>query len=164
MRATVISILLLVYAARVMGSDDGLQLVGEARLKVLLWSVYDSRLYSETGSYSPQQRPLRFEIKYLRTIRASDLVLQAELEWEQQGVDHPRRVLWLNTLRTLWPDVAQDDVLTLHLDEQGRSIFYSNGELLGQIDDPQFGVHFLDIWLSPTTSRPDLREALLGQL
>lgn len=164
MKSAVISILLLTCAASAMATGKSLQLVGEARLKVLLWSVYDSRLYSKTGNYNPEQRPLRFEIEYLRNIQASDLVLQTELEWEQQGVDHPRREQWLNTLLKIWPDVAEDDVLTLHLDEQGQSVFYSNDELLGQIEDPDFGVHFLGIWLSPSTSRPGLREALLGQL
>lgn len=164
MKSTVITILLLTCAASAMASGDSLQLVGEARLKVLLWPVYDSRLYSKTGNYNPGQRPLRFEIEYLRNIDASDLVLQTELEWEQQGIVDPRRAQWLGTLLKLWPDVTEDDVLTLHLDEQGRSIFYSNDELLGQIEDPEFGVYFLDIWLSPATSRPKLREALLGQL
>ncbi|MEH6582305.1 MAG: chalcone isomerase family protein [Halioglobus sp.] len=163
MKSTVISILLLTCAASAMSTEDSLKLVGEARLKVLLWSVYDSRLYSKTGNYNPELRPLRFEIEYLRNIQASDLVLQTELEWEQQGVDHPRRAQWLETLLKIWPDVAEDDVLTLHLDEQGESTFYSNDVLLGKIGDPDFGVHFLDIWLSPATSRPGLREGLLGQ-
>ena len=29
--------------------------------------------------------------------------------------------------------------------------------------DPEFGQYFLDIWLSPETTRPELRERLLGQ-
>lgn len=163
MKNTVISILLLICASSAMATGDSLQLVGEARLKLLLWSVYDSRLYSKTGNYKPEQRPLRFEIEYLRNIQASDLVLQTELEWEHQGVDHPRRAQWLDTLLKIWPDVTEDDVLTLHLDEQGQSMFYSNDKLLGQIEDPDFGVHFLDIWLSPATSRPGLRKELLRQ-
>lgn len=38
-----------------------------------------------------------------------------------------------------------------------------NSELLEQIEDPGFGVHFLDTWFSPATIWPGLREALLGQ-
>jgi len=163
MKNIVATILLLTCAASAVATGESLQLVGEARLKVLLWSVYDSRLYSKTGDYNPEQRPLRFEIEYLRNIDASDLVLQTELEWEQQGIDHPRQSQWLETLQELWPDVAEDDVITLDLDDQGYSTFYSNDELLGQINDPDFGAHFLDIWLSPATSRPELREALIGQ-
>lgn len=45
----------------------------------------------------------------------------------------------------------------------GSSTFYRNGEQLGVIADPGFGRQFLDIWLSPNTSRPELRLALTGQ-
>ena len=163
MKNILTTVLLLTCASSALATGQSLQLVGEARLKVMLWPVYDSRLYSATGHYNSEQRPLRFEIKYLRNIDASDLVLQTELEWEQQGIDHPRQSQWLETLQELWPDVAEDDVITLDLDDQGYSTFYSNDELLGQINDPDFGAHFLDIWLSPATSRPELREALIGQ-
>lgn len=162
MKNIVLTVLLLTCAASAVATGDFLQLVGEARLKVLFWSVYDSRLYSKTGDYIPDQRPLRFEIEYLRNIDASDLVLQTEMEWEQQGMDHPRKTQWLQALQKLWPDVTENDILTLDVDVQGHSTFYSNDEWLGQIDDPDFGAHFLDIWLSPATSRPELREALIG--
>lgn len=163
MKNILTTILLLTCASSALATGQSLQLVGEARLKVMLWPVYDSRLYSATGDYNSEQRPLRFEIKYLRNIDASDLVLQTELEWVQQGNNHPRQEQWLETLQQLWPDVTKDDVIALDLDEQGYSTFYSNDELLGQITDRDFGVHFLNIWLSPDTSRPELREALLGK-
>jgi len=48
------------------------------------------------------------------------------------------------------------------VDEQERSTFLLSGEPLGQIVDPEFGENFLGIWLSPDTSRPELRLSLLG--
>ena len=162
MKNIVTTMLLVLCASSVSAFDEPLQLVGEARLKVMLWPVYDSRLYSATGGYNPEQRPVRFEIQYLRNIDASDLVLQTEREWGQQGNNHPRKGQWLETLQQLWPDVTKDDVIALDVNEQGYSTFYSNGELLGQITDQDFGINFLNIWLSPTTSRPALREELLG--
>jgi len=69
----------------------------------------------------------------------------------------------LAALAALWPDVSKNDVLTLHIDAADRSTFYRNGELLGVIDDPEFGDHFTGIWLAPTTTRPALRLALTGQ-
>jgi hypothetical protein len=49
------------------------------------------------------------------------------------------------------------------VDEQDRSSFSLNGRALGTIEDPGFGQDFLAIWLSPETSRPELRLALIGQ-
>ena len=62
----------------------------------------------------------------------------------------------------MWPDVKENDVLALVLDGGNKSTFLLNGEPLGSIDEPAFGQRFLDIWLSPETSRPELRLALIG--
>ena len=63
----------------------------------------------------------------------------------------------------MWPDVKKNDVLAIALDSQGRSTFFLNGQTLGTIEDPGFGRDFLAIWLSPETSRPELRLALIGE-
>ena len=148
-------------AAPVPAAD--LQLVGQARLKFLFWSVYDSRLLSEDGQYRAGQRPLRLEIEYLLDIEADQLVERTASEWQAQGLRHEHQQQWLQTLATIWPDIRERDVIALELDDQGRSTFYRNGQKLGVLEDTDFGQHFLDIWLSPNTTRPELRLALTGQ-
>lgn len=143
--------------------EQAMQLVGEARLKVLFWPVYHSRLYSTDGTYTPSKRPLRLEIRYLMDIESQDLVDRTALEWQAQQLRHPNQTQWLAALENIWPDVQKEDVISLHIDADQRSHFYFNGEHRGTIDDPQFGQRFLDIWLSPETTRPQLREQLLGQ-
>lgn len=143
-------------------AEGDLEKVGEARLKVMLWSVYDSRLYAPGGEYQRGTRPLKLEIEYLRDIRAEDLVERTGKEWGSLGLRHERRDEWMNRLRSLWPDISKDDVLTLELDADSHATFYHNGEHLGSIDDSAFGQHFIDIWLSPKTSRPEIRLALIG--
>ena len=59
-------------------------------------------------------------------------------------------------------DVSQSDVLVLEIGHDNRSTFYHNGNRLGVIDDAGFGQQFVDIWLAPTTTRPELRLALIG--
>jgi hypothetical protein len=152
----------LALAATARSEVGPLQLVGEARLQVLFWSIYDSRLYTADGDYQSGERPVRLEIQYLRSVSASDLVARTSLEWEQLGLQHERQSDWLATLASLWPDIRENDTLALELDQNNRTTFYYNGQSLGRIDDPDFGRHFLAIWLSPETSRPELRLALLG--
>ena len=155
--------LCLTLATAAGAADRGdMQLVGEARLQVLFWPVYDSRLFTADGDFSSGERPVRLEIQYLRDIKAADLVARTGVEWRDQGVEHPGMDYWLESLSKLWPDVTENDTLTLTVDENERSHFYRNGNLLGIIEDPDFGAHFLDIWLSPDTSRPELRTALIG--
>ncbi len=141
---------------------EQLQLVGQARLEVLFWSIYDSRLYTADGSYTDGQRPLRLELEYLRDIEAADLVEHTRNEWQHLQLRAQEKELWLQELARLWPDVREDDVLALEMSESGRSTFLLNGKPLGSIDDPQFGPSFLAIWLSPDTSRPELRRSLIG--
>ncbi len=152
-------------AAEVQSADalqDAMRKVGEARLKVLLWSVYDSRLYTPSGNYDDGDLPLRLEIQYLRDIRARDLVDRTLVEWEAMGREHPNQSAWLKQLSGLWPDIAASDVLTLELDRNSVATFSHNGEVLGRLEDPDFGQQFVDIWLSRDCTRPSLRDQLIG--
>lgn len=149
---------LLVGAARA----HSWELVGEARLTFLFWSVYDSRLYSLDGQYTDGQRPLRLEIQYLLDVDADDLVSRTLEEWQHQQLRHPRQQQWGTQLASIWPDIREGDVLAIELDAGGGNAFYLNGELLGAVEDDAFGPQFLAIWLSPATSQPELRLALIG--
>jgi hypothetical protein len=142
--------------------EEPLELVGEGTLDVLFWSIYHSRLYCPDGVYEPGVRPLRLEIEYLRAIKREDLVERTAEEWDKLGVTDPARERWLARLAELWPDVSRHDVLALELDLSGRATFQLNGDSLGVVEDPAFGERFVDIWLSPDTSRPKLRLALTG--
>jgi hypothetical protein len=143
-------------------TDAELKKVGEARLRVLFWSIYNSRLYTPTGSYAGEERPLRLEIEYLIDVKSSALVDRTAREWDAMGREHPRQDAWLTRLDQLWPNIDKRDVLTLEVNEENVSTFFHNGTLLGRIDDAAFGEQFLDIWLSEDSTRPSLREALIG--
>jgi len=154
--------LLLAIALPVAANDNVLLEVGNAKLKVLFWDVYDSTLYSENGRYREGQVPLQLDIQYLLDIKSQALVERTAQEWDALGLEHENIDKWLASLSVLWPDVSKNDVLTIALDTQNRSTFYRNGDLLGTIEDAAFGTSFIDIWLSPDTTRPALRASLIG--
>lgn len=163
MRKAFTYLVLLFFHLSVAAADEQWQLVGEARLKVLFWSVYDSSLFSEDGRYTEGQRPLRLEIQYLRDIEASDLLQNTESEWEGLPGIPAASSEWLQELALIWPDVKKNDVLAFEVDNEGAGEFFLNDEPLGGVDDSDFSSYFLDIWLSPETSRPKLRQALIGE-
>lgn len=140
-----------------------LKKVGEARLKVMLWQIYDARLYTPSGDYQPGARPLKLEIEYLRDIKSKSLAERTLKEWEAMGREHPRQAVWAASLQELWPDIQTHDVLSLELDEAQVATFRRNGEFLGRIEDPEFGQQFVDIWLSEDSTQPELRLTLLGE-
>lgn len=139
-----------------------LQRVGQAKLSVFIWDVYDSYLYSEDGKYSPEQYPMALRIQYLRDIEAADLVDQTEEEWLKLGIEKEDFKSWLVRVADIWPDIKKGDELLLRVDKNLESRFYFNGEFIGALTDPRFGSSFLDIWLSPNCSYPKVRNALIG--
>jgi hypothetical protein len=69
---------------------------------------------------------------------------------------------WLAAMTQAFPDVAKGDRITgVYKPEEGLRFFF-NGKPCGDIRDPEFARLFIGIWLSPRTSEPQLRRALLG--
>ena len=126
------------------------------------WGIYESTLFTPDGDWSPDIRPLRLDIRYLRNIESANLVEQTRKEWQSQGITSEQHDRWLAVLETIWPNVTPGDVISLSIDLEGRSTFSFNGNRVGSIEAAGFGADFAGIWLSPSTSRPKLRAALIG--
>ena len=142
-------------------ATDVWPLVGEARLKVLIWEVYDSALFTPSGRWQGIA-PYRLSLRYLRDIPAAKLVEETEKAWQEQGRSHPRLNEWLVLLAELWPDITEGDNLVFGLNASGDSAFWFNGSSIGSINDRDFGPLFGGIWLDPDTPRPGLRAELIG--
>lgn len=142
-------------------ATDVWPLVGEARLKVLIWEVYDSALFTPSGRWQGVA-PYRLSLRYLRDIPAAKLVEETEKAWQEQGRSHPRLNEWLVLLAALWPDITEGDNLVFGLNASGDSAFWFNGSPIGSINDRDFGPLFGGIWLDPDTPRPGLRAELIG--
>ena len=142
-------------------ATDVWPLVGEARLKVFIWKVYDSALFTPSGRWQGGA-PYQLSLHYLRDIPAATLVEETEKAWQEQGRSHPRLNEWLGLLGDLWPDITEGDNLVFGLNASGDSAFWFNGSPVGSIDDRDFGPLFGGIWLDPDTPRPRLRAQLIG--
>lgn len=142
-------------------ATDVWPLVGEARLKVFIWKVYDSALFTPSGRWQGGA-PYQLSLHYLRDIPAATLVEETEKAWQEQGRSHPRLNEWLGLLGDLWPDITEGDNLVFGLNASGDSVFWFNGSPVGSIDDRDFGPLFGGIWLDPDTPRPRLRAQLIG--
>ena len=96
---------------------DDLKKVGEAKLKVLFWDVYNSSLYSKTGEYQAEQFPQALKIKYLRDIDAEDLIERTQDEWEKLGIKQVTFSQWIPLLTNIFPDIKKGDTLLLSVSE-----------------------------------------------
>jgi hypothetical protein len=143
----------------------GATLVGQGRLTFFGLKVYDARLWAAPGFDAArfEQQPFALALSYLRGLKG---VLIAERSLKEMrplpGFDARRETAWLARMTELFPDVGDGDTLVgLHLPGVGAR-FVLNGQVRGQVDDPLFARLFFGIWLSPKTSEPALRQALLG--
>ncbi|MGA0584683.1 MAG: chalcone isomerase family protein [Castellaniella sp.] len=142
-------------------------LAGEGRLRFFGLRIYDARLWvgrrfdaDDFGAY-----PLALELTYHRSFAGVDIAKRSIEEIEQQGGLMPGQALrWRKELAGVLPDVQPGDRLTgLYLPGRGMSV-WRGPQLLGSIDDAELARRFFGIWLSPRTSEPDLRGALLSHL
>ena len=168
MRAALLAMMLL--ATSVFGqtldkvmADRPLSLVGTSTLRVMLFNVFDSALYTESGSWDDPEGSFRLTLTYKRSLKARWLVRSTGEEWAHLGIEGDRTEYWKEQLAEMWPDVSKGDSITLDVDAQGVSYFFYNQNEIGAITDPDFGPLFAAIWLSPDTSQPKHRERLLGE-
>jgi len=143
---------------------SGLINVGEATFSVLFWDIYKSRLQTTSGNYTANSPTdiILYEINYLRDITRNELIQRTVEQWQHLKVKPDLYEKHLTKLQAIWPNITNGDTLAL-LVTTDKSVFYFNNDFIGDIQDPQFGSLFLDIWLSEKTSQPALRKKLLGE-
>ena len=143
----------------------GAQLLGAGKLRYLGLHVYDIRLWGEPGTTGRDlpSATLALELEYARALDGQ-AIAERSLK-EMQGlasIDAPQAERWLQQMRQIFPDVKKGDRVTgvQHPGQAAR--FFVNGQPRGEVRDAEFTRLFFGIWLSPRTSQPKLREALLG--
>jgi hypothetical protein len=144
---------------------QGARLLGEARLRYLGLHVYDIRLWGE-ADFSVRDlpgSPLALELEYARPLEGK-AIAERSLK-EMQGLDSIDAALaerWLQQMRQIFPDVKKGDRITGVQRPGEAARFFVNGQPRGEVRDAEFMRLFFGIWLSPRTSQPRLREALLA--
>lgn len=143
----------------------GARLLGEGRLRYLGLHVYDIRLWGEAG-FSPSDlagSPLALELEYQRALDGKAIAERSLKEMQAlDSIDAALAERWLQQMRQIFPDVNKGDRLTGVQRPGEAARFFANGRPLGEVRDAEFTRLFFGIWLSPRTSQPRLREALLG--
>lgn len=152
--------------AEVLQAAGELSLRGQSRLRVWGVEVYDATLWAAPGlaAGAVGAGPAALELRYLRDFSARDLAQRSIQEMRRSGeLAAEREQRWLEEMLRVFPDIrAGDRLLGLHRPGVGAS-FWFNGRFRGEVRDPEFAQRFFGIWLSPQTSQPVLRRALLGQ-
>jgi len=141
------------------------KLQGSGRLRFFGLQVYDARLWVGARGVGADwtQTPLALEMQYLRGLPGQQIAERSLAEMRKHGdvaADAAER--WLADMKKAFPDVKANDRITgVLLPGQGARFFF-NGALRVEVRESEFAKLFFGIWLSPKSSEPALRQALLG--
>lgn len=143
----------------------GGQLLGQGRLTVWGFQVYDARLWAPASFERKRHasQPLALELAYLRDFKATDIASRSLHEMRRSmAISEAQAARWTAEMLRVFPDIKKGDrILGLHRAGVGAA-FWVNGQASGEILDAEFARLFFGIWLSPQTSEPQLRQALLA--
>jgi len=110
-----------------------------------------------------EEATVLLNLNYNKNIPSKRIISVTRKEWSRlnTGSEEQQRT-WLNTLEKILPDVSEGDQLSSLVTASGRTRFMYQGEVIGEVSDPEFGKAFLSIWLHPETRASNLRKQLLG--
>lgn len=143
----------------------GTRLAGQGLLRFWGLEVYQASLWVGPA-FRPESfasQPFALELEYRRAFKAGAIAERSIQEMRRLGsFSDSQAQRWQRALQAALPDVRPGDrIVGLHRPGLGAR-FEQGGRLLGEVADPEFARLFFAIWLSPGTSEPTLREALLA--
>ena len=143
----------------------GARLQGQGRMEFFGLHVYDIRLWTTEGfdAATFDRHPLALEIEYARGFAGQRIAERSLAEMQRLAPITPAQSeTWLAAMQRAFPDVQAGERLTGVQRPAAGAQFIHEGRREVEIPDPAFARAFFAIWLSPRTSEPRLRAALLG--
>ncbi|HET7793303.1 MAG TPA: chalcone isomerase family protein [Rhizobacter sp.] len=165
-RTALLGLACLPWAAQAQPAElAGTRLLGQGRFTYFGLDVYSARLWVTEAFQATDfaRHPLALELEYARSLVGQKIAERSLAEMKRVGeVPEDKAAPWLAAMAQVFPDVNAGDRLTgLYQPAEGMR-FTLNGKPRGEIRDAAFARLFIAIWLSPRTSEPKLRQALLG--
>ena len=138
------------------------KLSGEGTLKVLMWEVYDLRLYTDGTAFSWQDK-FMLEFDYSRELKKESVIDASLKEFKlQPNVTDKDIKAWEVFLEQVIQPVQKGTKASVIWFPKGQIVFNYEGSPPSTIENEDFARAFLNIWLGEKTSRPKLRSQLLG--
>lgn len=123
--------------------------------------IYTISLFSETGKYEYEQRPLMLTFNYGKPIEGKSFGINVIKDLEKLAIEDFSIDNYRVKLKSLFPDISPNDSLSyIALEDRGYFIF--NDRVLDGEFDNIFSQAFISIWLSQNTDYPELQKKLLG--
>ena len=138
------------------------KLIGQGTLKVLMWEVYDLRLFTDGTPFSWSNK-FMLEFDYSRELKKESVIDASlkELKLQPNVTDKDIKA-WEVYLEQVIQPVQKGTKASVMWVPEGQIVFNYEGTPTSTIENEDFARAFLNIWLGEKTSRPKLRSQLLG--
>jgi Chalcone isomerase-like len=143
------------------------EFAGKGKLTFFGLEVYESSLWVAPNfkGLAFENHPFALELHYLRNFTAVDIAKRSLDEMQGiESVTEQKAAQWIKAMGEIFPNVKKGDRLIGVHQPGGGATFWHNGKRSGEIRDAEFSRRFFAIWLSPKTSEPKLRKALLANV
>ena len=138
------------------------KLIGEGTLKVLMWEVYDLRLFTDGTPFSWSDK-FMLEFDYSRELKKESVIDASLKEFKlQPNVTDKDIEAWKVYLEQVIQSVQKGTKASIMWVPEGQIVFNYEGSAPSTIENEDFARAFFNIWLGEKTSRPKLRSQLLG--
>lgn len=112
------------------------------------FKIYNISLFTETGEYQPNIRPLMLSLKYDKPVDGRDFAISIARSWARLDINLPDQNAVIDRLRKLLPDLKPGD--TLHyIALADRGYFVVNDQVISEEFDKATNDAILAIWLDP---------------
>ncbi|WP_032092114.1 MULTISPECIES: chalcone isomerase family protein [Pasteurellaceae] len=136
--------------------------VGNADYNWGPFHVYTVSLYTESGAYQENQRPLMLSFKYAKPVEGKSFAISLVKEMNALNFNKDSSAAWLKKMQEIFPDFSPNDVLS-YIALADRGYFILNDTILAHEFDDQFNQALIAVWLSPQSSYAQLQNQLLGK-
>ncbi|MBE3027152.1 hypothetical protein GQ37_016120 [Janthinobacterium sp. BJB1] len=143
------------------------RLAGEGDYTWFGMRIYQAQLWVGPFGYqgaASATAPFVLELRYARALDGRKI---AEASYEQMrkigAGTQAQRLAWLDAMRRIFPDVKEGQRIAgaYRAGAAPGVRFYLDGQVLADVPDGDFARAFFAIWLSPESTAPKLRSALL---
>ncbi|MFZ7143037.1 hypothetical protein ACLSY0_08530 [Avibacterium avium] len=137
------------------------EMVGNADYNWGPFQIYTLSLYSETGNYQENQRPLMLSFNFDKPVEGKSFAISLIKEMKSLKVEGDTNN-WLDELQKIFPDFSPKDVLS-YIALPNKGYFILNDTVLDKEFGDDFNRAFISSALSPKGSYSKILPQLLGK-
>ncbi|MGX2969999.1 pyruvate formate lyase-activating protein [Ursidibacter sp. B-7004-1] len=123
------------------------------------FKIYNISLFSETGQYEQNTRPIMLTLKYHKPVDGRDFAISLARSWSNLGITLSNQNDVVDRLRKILPDIKEGDRLS-YIALEDKGYFILNDKVIAEEFNQDFNNAVVAVWLDP---RVEIGKKLLSQ-